>query len=130
MKKLLSLFAVSLAVLAAASPPPADEKAAPAAPDVSGTWNLAVEFTGGTGNPVFTFKQDGEKLTGHYQGAFGDAEVTGTVTGREIKFSFKIGGQGESVSYSGTVDGDSMKGKVDMGSFGDGTFTGKRAAKR
>jgi hypothetical protein len=129
MKKLLSLFALSFAVLGAAPTPPATEKAVPPAPDVSGTWNLVVEFGGGGGTPVFTFKQAGENLTGHYRGAFGEAEVTGTIKDHEIKFGFKIAGQDESVTYAGTVDGDSMKGRVVLGSYGEGTFTGKRQAK-
>jgi len=126
MKKLPCLFAAVFAVLAAASLQFAAGQAAPPPPDVSGTWNLTVAFTGGTGNPVFTFKQDGEKLTGHYQGALGEAEVTGTITGSAIKFGFKVGGTDDTVTYSGTVDGDAMKGSVNLGQFGDGTFTGKR----
>jgi hypothetical protein len=88
------------------------------------------EFSGGSGTPVFTFKQDGEKLAGHYRGAFGEAEVTGTITGSAIKFSIKIAGQDDLVSYTGTVDGDSMKGSIVLGSYGDGTFTGKKEAKK
>jgi hypothetical protein len=86
--------------------------------DVTGTWNLTVVLSEGGGNPVFTFKQDGEKLTGRYQGAFGEADVTGAIKGNEIMFCFKIGDPAEPVSYSGAVDGDAMKGKVPFGSYG------------
>jgi hypothetical protein len=30
------------------------------------------------------------------------------------------------VTYAGTVEGDSMKGKVSYGDMGEGTFTGKK----
>ena len=35
-----------------------------------------------------TFKQDGEKLTGHYSGQLGEADLTGTVKGQDIEFKF------------------------------------------
>jgi hypothetical protein len=127
MKQIVSLLALSCAlVLATATAADKPEKAPAAPADVSGVWNVTVEFSGGGGNPVFTFKQDGEKLTGRYAGALGEAEVTGTIKGNAIKFSFTIAGQGESVTYAGTVEGDAMKGKVSLGSLGDGTFAGKK----
>ena len=51
----------------------------------------------GAGAPTFTFKQDGEKLTGHYAGTFGEADVTGTVKGADITFSFAADAQGTSL---------------------------------
>ena len=133
MKKSLSLLVMSLALVAAGKMSAADKPAAPAAApvDVSGTWNVAVETSGGSGNPVFTFKQEGEKLTGTYQGAFGEAKVAGTLKGNEIKFSFKVGGQDQemTIDYEGTVENSTMKGKVRLGQLGEGTFTGKKPAK-
>jgi hypothetical protein len=85
---------------------------------------------GGTTTPNVTLKQDGEKLTGHYSSAtLGEADVTGSVKGQAITFSFTAdaGGQSVDVTYSGTVDGkDSMKGKIVLAGLGEGTFTGKR----
>ena len=98
--------------------------------DVSGVWNVSVEFSGGSGNPVFTFKQDGEKLTGRYAGAFGEADVTGTIKGHEIKFGVTIADQGVQENYVGTVDGDTMKGKFTIGEMGEGTFTGTKQPKK
>jgi hypothetical protein len=96
--------------------------------NVAGTWILEVETSAGSGTPTFTFKQDGEKLEGDYKGAFGEAKVTGTVKGNTISFWFTVEAQGAQgkVTYEGTVDGDTMKGKVDMADIAEGTFTGKR----
>ena len=52
--------------------------------DVSGTWTFDVQTEAGSGTPTVTFKQDGEKLTGHYAGTFGEADLTGTVKGADI----------------------------------------------
>jgi hypothetical protein len=96
--------------------------------DVSGTWAFQVEFTGGTGTPTMTFKQDGEKLTGHYSGQLGEAPLTGTVKGNAIEFAIDVNVQGTAahIVYSGTVDKDSMKGTVKLGDFGEATFTAKK----
>ncbi len=97
--------------------------------DVTGKWVFAVETGAGTGTPTMTFKQDGEKLTGHYSGQLGEAELTGTVKGPDISFKFTVDVQGQTLNavYTGTVDGkDSMKGKVDLVGLGEGTFTAKR----
>ncbi len=95
--------------------------------DVTGAWVFDVETSAGSGNPSFTFKQEGEKLTGRYKGAFGEADLTGTVKGNQVEFSFKASGQIEGiVTYIGTTDGKTIKGKVSLGGEGEGTFTGKK----
>jgi hypothetical protein len=102
--------------------------AAQAKVDVTGKWAFSVETSAGAGSPTFTFKQDGDKLTGHYTGTFGEADLTGTVKGAEITFGFTVDAQGTSLkeTYTGTVDKDSMKGKLVIEGLGEGTFTAKR----
>jgi hypothetical protein len=98
--------------------------------DLTGNWVFDVQTEAGGGNPGFTFKQDGEKLTGKYKGLFGEADLTGTVTGKTVKFSFSADAQGTAitVTYEGEiVSNDSIKGKVDLGGMGSGTFTGTRS---
>ena len=134
MKPLLRVLALNAALLASITfaaerntPAPA-EKPAPAV-SANGTWHLQIETGQGTGTPTFTFKQEGENLSGQYKGLFGEAPVTGTLKGAAITFSVKVKAQGEdmTITYSGTIDGDTMKGKVDFGGAGEGSFTGKRA---
>jgi len=102
--------------------------AAQAKVDVTGKWALNVETSAGAGQPTFTFKQDGEKLTGHYTGTFGEADLTGTVKGADISFAFTVDAQGTALkeTYTGTVDKDTMKGKLVIEGVGEGTFTGKK----
>jgi hypothetical protein len=77
-----------------------------------------------------TFKQDGEKLTGHYSSQMlGEAELVGTVKGQAIEFVVSANVQGNAIelSFVGTIETkDSMKGKVSFAGLGEGTFTGKR----
>ena len=102
---------------------------ASAGADVSGAWLFTVDTGAGSGQPTFTFKQDGQKLTGTYSGAFGQANIVGALKGSEISFSFTAdaGGQSADITYSGKViSKDSMQGTVRLGGLGEGTWTGKR----
>ena len=95
--------------------------------DVSGKWNMKVETSAGSGTPVFMLKQTGETITGTYSGQLGEAEITGTLKGKEIKLEFKAGDY--NIVYTGTVDGNTMTGKVGIGDAAQGTFAGVKEMK-
>jgi len=107
---------------------PTGEKPASEMMDVSGVWSFEVETSAGTSFPTLTFKQEGETLAGQFKGAFVEAPLTGTVKGNEIKFSFKVRTQDTDVTiiYTGTIEKTSMKGLVELGALGSGTWTAKR----
>ncbi len=99
--------------------------------EVAGAWALTVETdVGGTTNPSVTLEQNGAALTGHYSSeTLGEADVTGTVEGNEVSFSFdaEAGGYAIEVSYTGTLQDDgTLSGTMDLGGLGGGTFVGKR----
>ncbi len=98
--------------------------------NVTGKWLFTVETSAGSGMPTVTLKQEGETLTGHYSSEqLGEADLKGSVKGAAITFAFGTDVQGThlDVTYSGTIEGkDSMKGKVNLGGLGEGTFTAKR----
>ena len=96
--------------------------------DVTGTWTMTVETEMGSGSPTFTLTQEGETVTGTYEGFFGEVPVAGTVEGDEVTLSIEVTAQGQDmkIDYVGTVDGDTMAGKVVFGEFGEGTFEGTR----
>jgi hypothetical protein len=95
------------------------------ATNVTGEWAFNVTTDQGAGTPAITFKQDGEKLTGKYAGQLGNADLTGTVKGNAIHFTFTLDVQGQQapVTYDGTVEKNTMKGKLDIGGMVTGTFT-------
>jgi len=122
MKKALTLAAISFALAGALM--------AQTAVNLTGKWLFTVQTSAGNGTPTVMLKQDGEKLTGHYSSAqLGEAELTGTVKGSDVKFTFGTDVQGAhlEVTYTGTIESqDSLKGTVNLGGLGDGTFTAKR----
>ena len=101
------------------------------AADVTGSWTA--ESTTPDGNSfqlTFTFKQDGDKLTGTVQGPQGDAMdiSNGKVDGNKI--SFDVSFNGMTISHDGTVNdaGDEieMTTKSDSSDFPGGKMTLKR----
>lgn len=97
--------------------------------DVSGKWDFHVDLSAGSGTASYEFKQEGEKLTGTYTGLLGTAKLTGTVRGNEIRFGFTASYDGEAVPVqaTGTIENDkSMKGTVQYGPIGEGTFRAVR----
>jgi len=124
MKRALALASILLTSLLLVTSAPAQSDV-----NVTGEWAFTVETPQGSGTPTFTFKQDGEKLTGNYKGQFGEAPLTGTVKGGEIKFTIKISAQGQelTITYSGKIESkDSMKGTAVLGEIGEATWTAKR----
>jgi hypothetical protein len=114
----LAVFVLAIGLLTTA-------RLAAQAANVTGEWIFTVETDQGGGTPTITFKQDGEKLTGKYAGQLGNADLTGTVKGTAIHFTFTIDVQGQQapVTYDGTVEKNTMKGKLDIGGMVNGTFT-------
>ena len=96
------------------------------AADITGKWTFNVQLDAGGGSPTFEFKQTGEKLAGTYHGQIGDAQLTGSVKGNAVEFSFNVDQVG-AVKYTGTLDGDKkISGKCQYGELGGGTFTGTK----
>lgn len=97
--------------------------------DMTGEWVFEVQTDAGTGSPTFSLKQTGDKVTGKYKGLLGEADVTGTVSGKTFKLSFSGDAQGTTITatYEGEFESaTTVKGKMDMGGMASGTFTGKK----
>jgi hypothetical protein len=119
----MSIMLVLSFILAAS---PAGTQAA--APDVSGAWTITLTFVSGKATHTAEFVQKKGALTGTYTGSSNEGKLTGTVKGNTIIFtgSLKIQAQTVSFQYTGTIEGDTMKGTVDMGEYWTGTWTAKR----
>ena len=126
-KTSLSVIAITLAVLTMSAAQAV--LSAQAKFDLTGEWAFEVQTDQGSGSPTITLKQTGEKLAGKYKGQLGEADLTGTVTGKTVKFSFNVDAQGTAlaITYEGEIESNtSVKGKVDLGGMASGTFTGKK----
>lgn len=101
-----------------------------AATDITGTWQLKVELANQTGSPTFVLRQDADTITGKYTGAFGEADMKGTIKGDDITLEFDV--TGIHVHYEGRLNADGTKfaGTCDYGGQASGTFTATRSPKQ
>ena len=83
------------------------------AADITGKWTAQVPGRDGqTREQTFTFKVEGEKLTGTTTGRGGDVAITdGTIKGDAIAFSvvMNMGGNDIKILYKGTSAGEEIK---------------------
>jgi hypothetical protein len=94
---------------------------------VAGTWEMTFAGPMGTRTQTLKIQQDGSAIKGTITGRRGESPLEGSLTGNKISFTvtretpngtFKL-------DYTGTVDGDAMKGTVHSELF-DGKWTAKR----
>jgi hypothetical protein len=124
MYPLVLAFACGVLLILAGSALAADETA-----KVAGTWEMTSEGPNGPRTQTLTIQQDGGTIKGTLKGTRGESPLEGTVTGNKLSFTVKRQTQdGDTmvIEYSGTVDGNSIKGKVHSERFGDRDFTAKR----
>ncbi len=125
------LTAVVVAVMAATGLSPRGLMAqSDAKTDLTGKWAFTVTTDAGTGTPTVTFTQKGDSLSGHYSSQMlGEAPLNGTIKDGKFTFIVHVDVQGTAleVTYKATVESkDALKGSIDLGGQGTGTFTGKR----
>jgi hypothetical protein len=95
--------------------------AADAPANVAGNWSVDVSGGAGKTTQTIVLKQDGATITGTFKGPRQSGTIDGSVDGKNIKFhvTARI-----PLDYTGTVDGDSMKGSMSgRGQTGDWTAT-------
>ncbi len=96
--------------------------------DISGDWELTSEMRGREITQNLKIVQDGEKITVTMEGRMGEQTGEGTIKGNKVEWSITMNTQrGEfTITYTGTVEGDTMKGEAQMGDFGAREWTAKK----
>jgi uncharacterized pyridoxal phosphate-dependent enzyme len=123
-------------LVAVLSKPPAQtDTTTPAAPaaDLTGQWNVRIQYAAATSNHTLHLTQKGNDLGGFHQGEFMTREIAGTIDGDSVRIRSAYGEQhGDSVNltFSGKIAGDQMSGPLDMGEYLGATWTATRRAAR
>lgn len=101
------------------------------AADISGQWTASFDTQIGTQNYTYTFKVDGEKLTGTAKSDNGESQITdGTVKGDEVTFTENLDMQGTAIAitYTGKIaDDNTINFTRQVGDFATETLVAKRA---
>jgi len=98
---------------------PVLETVAPTA-DLTGRWNVRIEYAAGASTHVLHLRQAGNAIDGTHQGDFITRDLTGTISGSDVRLRSNYGGQnGDALSFAfiGRVTGDEMAGDLDMGEY-------------
>jgi len=97
--------------------------------NVTGDWEMTSQSPRGEMTRTLNFDQDGEKIKVTMEGFRGD-EITGegTIQGNKIEWTMTMSTQrGDfTMTYKGTVEGDSMSGTIEMGDRGSREWTAKK----
>src|SRR5436190_15587699 len=102
------------------------------AADISGTWTAAIDTQVGVQNYTFTFKVEGEKLTGKAKSQFANSETEiteGVIKGDDISFVENLNYEGMplKIAYKGKISGDEIKFTRNVADIADEPFVAKRA---
>jgi opacity protein-like surface antigen len=99
------------------------------AADLTGQWTATFNTQIGEQNYTYTFKVDGEKLTGTAKNDRGTTDIAnGTIKGDQISFdeTLDFNGQTIEIKYTGTVSGDSIKLHRKVGDFAEEDLVANR----
>ena len=94
-----------------------------------GTWNLTMQTPMGERRSTLTLATAGGSLTGKQEAEGNTTDIAdGTVNGSELSWKVSITNPMPlTLTFTGTVDGDTLSGSADTGMFGSFPFEGTRA---
>jgi hypothetical protein len=97
---------------------------------IDGKWNLTIKTPLGDRPSTLEVTSAAGKLTGSQSAGSDETQAieNGEVKGDEASWSVDITSpMPMTLSFNGTVAGDSLSGSVRLGGFGESTFSGERA---
>ena len=96
---------------------------------IDGVWTATFDTPIGEQHYTYTFKADGEKLTGTAKNDMGETPIEeGLIKGDDVTFTENLDFQGQKISikYKGKMSGDEIKFTRQVGDFGSEDFVAKR----
>ncbi len=125
------IVADRLAEILKNAPKPKSKKSTTApSHDLSGRWDVSVEFTRGSAQHLLFLEVAGTQIAGTHVGSVVRGPVKGTASGDAVEFSSVLPIEGSKLGYkfSGKIDGDRMAGEISLGEYPTARFTAKRHA--
>jgi D-glucosaminate-6-phosphate ammonia-lyase len=116
-------------ILSAKRPAWKPDASNPPAGDLTGRWDVRIEFAAGSSEHALHVKQQGNQLAGTHQGDFVSRDFSGTISGDDVRIASSVGevhGAALSYRFTGKLAGDKMSGTLDMGEYMDAKWTATR----
>ncbi len=105
-------------------------KPPPAAPagNISGRWDVHVEYFSSQSQHTLILEQTGSNLQGSHKSDFSVLDMFGTIEGDKIKLQSSMRAPGDNITFTfaGSLSGDTFSGPVYMGEYLTAKFTAKR----
>jgi D-glucosaminate-6-phosphate ammonia-lyase len=114
-------------VLSRKRPPRTTEMPAPAA-NISGRWDVDVEFFSSRSQHTLYIEQDGNWIQGSHKGDFSVRDMVGMVEGDKVTLRSVDRRPGNSVTFifAGTLSAGTISGPIHLGEYLTAKFTAKR----
>lgn len=106
------------------------DKMKPAKVNVTGHWEVEMEFFTSKSTHFMFLEQDGNWIKGTHKSDFSTQEIAGMIEGEEVKLRSNYRIPGDSINYwfSAKASDDALTGSVFLGEYLTAKFTAKRAA--
>ncbi|HML08524.1 MAG TPA: hypothetical protein VK430_10415 [Xanthobacteraceae bacterium] len=93
-----------------------------------GNWNLVVSTPMGERQATLSARTEGSTLKGSQMADGNSAEIfDGVVDGNKVSWKVSITDpMPMTLEFSGTIDGNELRGSVTLGAFGSSSFSGTR----
>ncbi|MCI0388674.1 MAG: aminotransferase class V-fold PLP-dependent enzyme [Acidobacteria bacterium] len=114
------------------APPNLKSQESPKAPvaDLTGVWDVHIEFRAGTGEHSLSLQQRGSRIQGIHRGEFVARDLTGTIDGDAVQLHSSLPeraiGNALSFTFTGKVEDETMSGELDMGEYLKARWSAKR----
>jgi seryl-tRNA(Sec) selenium transferase len=101
---------------------------APAAVDISGHWDLTVDYHSSTAHHRLYLQQEGSGVTGTHHSDFSSQEIAGVVQGDQVKLrsQVRLPGDGIQFMFAGRAADGVITGSIHLGEYLTAQFTARR----
>jgi D-glucosaminate-6-phosphate ammonia-lyase len=104
----------------------------PPVADLSGYWDVEIEYIGSRSRHSFFLRQNGAELAGTHQGDFSGRDLQGSMEGNLVRLQSYYRENGDNIGYgfSGTAQHDQMSGELDLGEYLAARWSARRRQPR
>lgn len=122
------IVADRLAEVFRTAPKPKAKSMKPPAGDVSGRWDVTVNFTRGSSDHLLFLEANGANIAGTHVGTVKRGPVEGKIDGDRVELSSVLTFEGSRLGYKfqGTIEGDVMEGDLDLAEYPTAKWTARR----
>jgi len=114
------IVAERLAEVLGSAKAPAPQPPAPPVRDISGVWDVEIEYEVGSSHHRLFLNAGGNQVSGAHQGWAFQGDLTGQIDGDRVRLRSALAAGGTRLFYTftGTVSGETMAGDADLGEYG------------